>query len=160
MIQAFLRIWFTFKRWNDWNRFNIRHNQCNIFNESLLNNRKKFINFQIHLKVWKNCKKYSTNRINIDRQLHIMIFFFWFHCKIFLNGEFWCFAIAPIPWWIVVTNFHQTRKPFFSWINQLESSLFHHQMTSTIMQFSCRCSKEFIAIWNQKKKQSVKLLNF
>lgn len=82
---------------------------------------------------------------NVHLQLDTMLLFIRFQLQLLLHREFWCFADAPFPRCVLFTDFIQTREPFFSWIDQLKATLFHHQITATIIQFGCGGTQKLVA---------------
>lgn len=69
---------------------------------------------------------------DLNVKLHTQCFIARLQFDAFLRIELWRFTDPPIPRGKVLSQLVESREPFLCRINQLESSLLHHMITTTV----------------------------
>lgn len=68
----------------------------------------------------------------------------WLQLNILLYGELWSFSETPVPWAESLAALVQSREPFFGRVDELESTLLHNLLATTIDKLLSRRSQELV----------------
>lgn len=87
---------------------------------------------------------------DLNVELQIVTILARLQLNVLLNGELWCLAISPVPRSECIAGLVQSREPFLGRIDQLEATLLHDLLATSIGELLGRRSQELVSDCGQQ----------